>query len=178
MDKLLITQDDIKIYRPTAELDDARINPFIAEAQVSDLKPVLNPALYLDLLKKFDDQLSSDYTKYNELLLGKEYTYQGQTILFDGVRPMLAYYALARFVVNNPVNITRFGIVTKTVNQSEPVDPAVLRGLVNELRSCAISYQNEVIRFLQANPTVYPLYNTGGESCNSSTQTSLNFFKL
>jgi hypothetical protein len=178
MDKILITQDDIKAFRPTAELDNDRINPFIREAQVSDLKPVLNAALYLDFLKKFDDNDSSDYAKYQELLLGKEYSVNGITYLFEGVRPMLAYYSLARFVAANPVNITRMGIVTKRNDNSEPADHALIRGVVNELRSAALGYQNEVIKFLCDNASSYPLYNLGGGSSNSAKSTSFNFFKL
>lgn len=178
MDKLLITQDDIKAFRPTAELDNERINPFIKEAQFSDLKPVLNAALYLDFLKKFDDNDSADYAKYQELLLGKEYTVNGITYLFEGVRPMLVYYALARFVTSNPVNITRMGIVTKRTDNSDPTDPALIRGFINEMRSTALGYQNEVIKFLCDNSTSYPLYQLAGGSSKSAKSTSFNFFKL
>lgn len=178
LNKYLITQDDIKRFRPTAELDDKRINPYILEAQILDLKPVLNDALFYDLLLKFDDSNDSSYEKYNELLNGKVYTYNAQTIFFAGVKAMLSYYALARFIVGNPVQITRMGVVTKINAQSEPASPQVINGAVNELRSAAITYQNEVIKFLENSTTDYPLYNTGGASENSARRTSFNFFKL
>jgi hypothetical protein len=179
IDKLLITQSDIKVYRPTAELDDDRIVPFIIEAQNCDLKPVLNDALYYDFIQNFDlNDASATYTKYNELLYGKAYTYNAQTVYFSGVRPMLCYYALARFVASNPVHITRFGVVSKTGNQSSPVDPAALRGMINELRDAAISYQNALIQFLETLTTTYTLYDTGGGSDNAARRTSFNFFKL
>lgn len=177
LDKYLITKDDILVYRPTAVLDDARIKPFILEAQRLDLKPVLNDALYYDLVLKFDSSGDPMYVAYGELISGKAYTYNGNPIYFDGIKPMLAYYALARFVVDNPINITRMGIVVKTVQQSEPVDPAQIRMLVNELRSSAVSYQNQVIQFLQNNISTYPLYNSGGGSANAARTTSFNFFK-
>lgn len=178
MDTLLITQDDIKLYRPTAELDDARINPFILEAQISDLKPVLNAALYHELLKAFNDPGHAKHQKYVDLLHGKEYTSNGLVIRFDGIKPMLCYYTLARFVVSNPVHITRFGIVAKTTQQSTPADPAAIRTVVNELRSTAIQYQSELIKFLCDNAADYPLYNQGGGSNNAARRTSFNFFKL
>jgi hypothetical protein len=177
IDKLLITQDDIKIYRPTAELDEARISPFILEAQNIDLNPVLNNALFLDFLDKFDDTEGSDYSKYNELLFGKRWTYNGNTEYFRGVRPMLAYFALSRFVINNPLNVTRFGIVKKVVSQSEVATPQEIKMLVSNLDSCAITYQNDVMRFLCNNTTTYPLYNSGGASEAAARTTSFNFFK-
>lgn len=177
LDKYLITKEDIKVYRPTAELDDARIKPFIKEAQTLDLKPVLNDALFYDFVLNFDDTLGASYAKYQELLNGKLYTYNGNPIYFDGVKPMLSYMALARFVIDNPINITRMGIVVKTVNQSTPVDPQQIKMLVNELRSTAISYQNQVIQFLENNASTYPLYNSGGASSDMARTTSFNFFK-
>lgn len=177
LDKYLITKDDIKVYRPTAELDDARIKPFILEAQRMDLQPVLNDALYYDFVSKFDSSGDPMYAAYGELLTGKQYTYNTNQIYFDGVKPMMAYYALARFVVYNPINITRMGIVLKTTQQSEPVDPAQIKMLVNELRSSAVSYQNQVIKFLENNTSTYPLYNSGGASSNAARTTSFNFFK-
>lgn len=176
MSVLLINQQDIKIYRPTAELEDARINPYILESQLMDLKPVLNPALFLEFISKFNLESDPLYARYNELLFGKEYTYQGQTIRFEGVRPMLCYYTLARFVANNQAHITANSITVKTNAQSQPADPSIVRTMVNELRSCALNYQNEVVTFLERNPSTYPLYNSGGGSDAGIKKTSLNIF--
>lgn len=177
IDKYLITQDDIKRYRPTAELDEARIQPYIIEAQNNDLKPVLNNALFYDFHSKFDVSADASYTKYQELLFGKEWTYNANPEYFNGVCPMLCYYALARFVEGNPINVTRFGIVKKVTQQSEQANFEEIRALVNSLRSAAMGYQNDVIRFLENNPTTYPLYDTGGASSESGHRTSFNFFR-
>ena len=160
-----------------ADLDEKRINPFILEAQNCDLKPVLNPALYLDFIKKMQTPADPDYTKYNELLIGKEYTIDSYTIQFEGVRPMLAYYALARFAANNPLHVTRTGIVSKNISESERAEASTLRAFINELRSAALGYQIEVIKFLDQKISDYPLYNYN-RSAGSAVTTSFNFFKL
>lgn len=175
---LLITQDDIKVYAPAAELDDARINPYIKEAMELDLKPILNDAFYFDFVNKVGSTGDPMYAAYQELLNGKDYVYQDLTINYPGIKPMLSYYALARFVRDNPVHVTRFGVVTKTLQQSEPVDPKVLYGYINEKKSSGLSYQNQVIKFLWNNASTYPLYNTGGGSINAPTKTSFKMFKL
>ena len=174
----LITKTDIKTYRPTAELDDARINPFIIEAQNMDLRPVLNDVLFYDFITKFNVTLDPMYAKYQKLLNGGTYTYNSQTIYFDGVKAMLSYYALARFVVANPVNVTRMGVAIKTLQQSEPADAATIKYFVNDLRGTAIGYQNQIIQFLITNPTDYPLYNLGGGASQQPNKTSFKFFKL
>jgi hypothetical protein len=175
--KYLISKTDIQVYRPTAVLDDERIKPFILEAQTLDLKPVLNDALFLQFINKFDQTLDPLYARYQDLLKGKEYSYNGQTILFDGIKPMLSYFSLARFIANNPLNITRMGVVVKTPQQSEPADSVMIRACINELRSAAISYQSQVIQFLQYNIATYPLY-ANGESSNAGNKTAYKIFKL
>lgn len=177
IDKILITQSDIAAYRPTAELDEARIIPFIMEAQNADLKPVLNNALYYDFMTNFDNTGHASYSVYQELLNGKVWTYNALSEYYSGIKPMLCYYALARFIVNNPFHVTRMGVVRKVVTQSEQASPDDIRMLVNDLKSNALSYQNDVIKFLENNTTTYPLYNTGGLSNPGVRTTSFNFFK-
>lgn len=178
LDKYLITKTDILTFRPTADLDAGRLNPFILEAQRLDLQPVLNDALYYDFVSKFDQPGDPMYTNYQNLLNGMAYTFDGNTIQFDGVKPMLAYFALARFVAFNHVNITRLGIVTKINAQSEPADVNMIRSVVNELRSAALGYQHQVIQFLDEKSSTYPLYDKAGGSSNTGTKNSFNFFRL
>ena len=175
-EKYIITKADILVYRPTAVLDDDRIKPYILEAQNMDLKPVLNDVLFLDFMKNYDN-VDTAYDKYRDLLNGKEYTYEGQTIKCDGIKPMLCYYALARFIVNNPLNVTRMGIVVKATQQSEPADPAMIRAVVNDLKSIGVTYQHQIEKFLQYNTATYTLY-PYGESSNSNRKSGFKIFKL
>lgn len=151
-----------------ANLDQSRVNTYIIEAQENDLRPVLGDALYKDFI---DNQ---SLTKYTELLRGKSYTVNGFAIDFPGVKPMLAYFTLARIVANNQMNITSYGIVQKTVNESQPVEQAGVKALVTELRSVAVSYQNRLIQFLKANTSTYPQYNQTLIAENNIS--GLNFF--
>lgn len=153
MDKpILITLQDIKSVRPTAELDSVRWQPFAVEAQDQDLRPILGDGLYYQLMQ------TPAETAYANLLNGTTYTYDGQTVYFDGLKPMLVYFFLARFIQNNPVNITRYGIVQKVTPQSQPVDATMIRQVVNEMKSNAATYRNQVDQFLLQNQSTYPLY--------------------
>ena len=171
--RVIITLQDIKQLRPTAELDGERWEPFALEAQDQDLRPILGDGLFYDFMTKWYNTGDAMYSNYQNLLNGTNYTYNGETIYFDGLKPMMVYYTLARFVQNNPVNSTRYGVVTKLVNQSQPVDAQVLRQVVNELKSSAQTYKNQVDLFLNQNQTTYPLY----IGSNSNINTSFKMFK-
>jgi len=54
MDSLLITLEDLKQYRPMADINLARVESYIREAQDNDLKEFIGPALYYDLLINVD----------------------------------------------------------------------------------------------------------------------------
>lgn len=175
-DKYFITQEDIKIVRPTANLDDARIEPYILEAQRFQLKPLLNDALFYDFLKNFDND-NSQYNKYRDLLNGKEWTYKGKPIYFDGIKPFLCYHTLAKFVVSNPINITRFGVVKKTNNFSEPVSSAEIKFFLDDMKSNASSCESQIIKFLTENRSTYTLYDYNSSN-DAGNRTGFNFFKL
>lgn len=174
MDKrVIITLQDIKTLRPTAELDGVRWEPFALEAQDQDLRPILGDGLFYDFMTKWYSTGDAMYASYQNLLNGVAYTLNGQTVYFDGLKPMVIYFTLARFVQNNPVNIVRYGVVTKVSQQSTPVDPQTLRQVVNELRSNALTYKNQIDTYLLNNQTTFTLY----IGSDSAINTSFRMFK-
>lgn len=166
--RVLITLNDIKTYRPTAELDGSRWEPFALESQDQDLRPILGDGLYYDFMEEVFDSGDDMYADYQKLLNGTSYTLEGQTVYFDGIKPMLVYYTLARFVQNNPLHITRYGVVTKTIQQSTPADPQLIRQVVNELKSNAVTYKNQVDTYLLQNQSTFTLYIGSNTSLNNS----------
>jgi hypothetical protein len=173
MDKrVLITLQDLKKIRPLASLDGSRWEQYAVESQDQELRPILGDGLYYDFMTKVFNSGAAEYADYQLLLNGTNWTYNGQSVYFDGLVPMLGYFTLARFIQNNPVNITRYGIVTKTLPQSTPVDQTMISAVVNELRSSAITYKNQVDNYLLNNVDTYPLY-IGGES---TIETGFKFF--
>lgn len=171
--RCIITLNDIKQLRPTAELDGVRWEPFCLEAQDQDLRPILGDGLYYDFMTEVFDTGDDMYANYQSLLNGVAYTLNGQTVYFDGLKPMVVYYTLARLVQNQQVNITRYGVVTKTIAQSTPSDPQVIRQVVNELKSNAMTYKNQVDTYLLQNQSTFTLY-IGSNTC---ANTSFRMFK-
>lgn len=171
--RILITLADIKRYRPTAELDGSRWEPFAEEAQDQELRPVLGDGLYYDFMEEWHDSGDDMFTHYTNLLNGIAYTYNGQTVYFDGVKPFLVYHTLARFIQNNSTHVTRFGVVTKVVAQSTPADAQTIRQIVNEMKSNGETYKAQISQYLLTNQSTFTLY----IGSNSSSNTSFNFFK-
>lgn len=166
-DKLLIAQEDILVIRPTAELDNARLDPFIKEAQQFDLLPLLSESLMIDLLEEHDGANPSLVAAYAKLLDGEIYTVQGVKKYFPGVRQFLSYSTLARFVENNPVNITRFGIKVEAEGD--------VKAFVNTLKSNAAAIKHKVLEYLEDNKATYTKYKN--TSYNTKNVGSFNFFK-
>lgn len=165
--RVFITLNDLKEIRPLAELDGQRWEQYAVEAQDQELRPILGDGLFYDFMTKFYSTGDAMYAAYQELINGKAYTYNGQTIYFDGLKPMMCYFTLARFVANNQVNITRFGVVRKTTPQSEPVDLNTITQQVNEFKACASTYATQVKQFLLQNQTTYAKY-IGSEDTNTT----------
>jgi hypothetical protein len=170
-DKLLIAQEDILVVRPTAELDNARLEPFIKEAQTFDLLPVLSEPLMIDLLEEYDGEDAELVEIYGKLLNGEIYTVEGDKKYFPGVKQYLSYCTLVRFVESNPINIVRFGIKV----ESEGSDAAI-RVFTNILKSNAQAIKLKTIEYLKDNSTTFEKY--AGTSSNIKNNSSLNFFKV
>lgn len=138
----LITLADIQAYRPvTSNIPAGRIDPFIAEAQDLDLRPLLGDSLYY--------QVIGDTSGYADLISGVDYTNDDDvTIPFAGLKPVLVYFALARFMVHNSDTTTVFGEVRKTNEFSSPTPEGALAHKINQLKSIARAKWEDVVKYL------------------------------
>lgn len=135
---------------------ETKVEPFIIQAQVNDLKCILGNELYYDLLKDFS--ASPSLGKYTDLFNGVEYTYSGKKYTHEGIKNALIYFSLSRITLNRNVNDTPFGTVSKTTPYSEKVDESVVNRQVSILKSTAINYLNDVVDYLNRNSNDYPLW--------------------
>lgn len=176
--KLLISTDNMKEFRPlAADIPASRILPYIQEAQQFDLKRLLGDPFYLDFLLRFDNSADGKYADYQLLLLGTSYTYNGQTYEHPGLLGYLSYMTLARFFRNNSINATKYGLVQKRVEQSEPIDWRALEGAVQELRANAINLQVDILQYLRAHQAdKFPLFAMADPSVQDDT--SVKFIDL
>jgi hypothetical protein len=156
---LLIDEAYISTYRTiAATVNEAkRVTPYVYEAQVFDLKPLIGQALYDDLIANVNDP------KYISLLNGEQYTdANGYTVNFEGLGACLAYFSYARFLENQQITVTSHGVVSKDSPYSTPVDSKTLTQRINQVRSGAFVYFEQAAKYLTdkniADPANYPLW--------------------
>ena len=168
----LITKADIlETWHMGKNLNDDRINPNILRAQQSDLKPFLGDALYHDFITNLTDP------KYQDLLNGKEYNLDGNTIFFNGVKPLLAAWSYARIIGNNQVFVSRGGVTGKVTENSDAQPNPLVQQRDRDAKSEALRLQYEVYNFLDQNNATY-LFWTKGVSQDSPTYQSMKFTKV
>lgn len=176
--KILITESNIREFRPMSKdipLD--RLTSYIQEAQRFDMKKLLGDVLYVDFMAKIDASGDPQYNNYRALLMGGNYTYGGLTLENPGLIPYLVYMTLVRFYNNNQINATKYGLVYKNPEQvSERLDPKEIAVAVAELRSNALALQNDIVKYLTANGTLYPLY--AYQDGSALGQTGVKFIDL
>ena len=137
-----------------------QLNPFIIEAQEMELRPFLGDEFYLALLAD-----APTFANYGDLFNGVDYTYNGHQYRNDGIKPMLIYYAYARYLNNAQAIITPNGVVSKNFNDSTPTSDKNVAKLVNQAFSGGKIYENRVLDYLVRNSEDYPLY-----KCINSTK--------
>jgi len=146
----------------SANIKPERLSVFISKARELDLKPFLGYALYYDLLKRFntDGSLKDDAPQpYKDLVNGAEYlNKRGHIVLYQGLGPLLVYFAFARFIEDDAVHYTATGPVIKQREGTTALSTADITKLVQQQRSIANAYANDAERFLKDHQADFPLW--------------------
>lgn len=143
---MIITVEDIRKVRDIARnIDEERVNVFIREAEVLDIIPEIGAELYerfnqigkivvdaerADLETEAGEDIyalsEADLTtEEHKFLYGGYYTDDcGKERYISGIKEALCYFAYARLVRNAQINVTRYGVVTKLGEESEPTSQA------------------------------------------------------
>lgn len=148
---MIITVDYIRKYRPLAKnICDDRVNIYIREAEQIDILPAIGAELY----KKFsqlgdilvdEKQLGDEEYK---LLNGGYYTDDcGTEQFFEGLKAALAYLAYARFIRNHSTNVTTYGVVVKTGEDSTPADARTISAAALDAQRIGEDYLAAAVRY-------------------------------
>lgn len=143
-------------------LDESELARYISQAQEFDIRPVLGDIFYYDLLENVADY---DYEALIEG--GIDYEYQGYSYKFQfGLAAAICFYAYARYIPYANKKSTEMGLMQKRNEFSDHVDTKALQLMVNDSKSAAVGYLNDVVLFLDryrtVEPTKYTLWRRGG----------------
>jgi hypothetical protein len=157
---MLISLTDIRKFKSiTINTDNTRLENYIQEAQDFDLQPFLGNELYYDLIA--DKESSPSLATYGDLYNGSTYSIGNRTFKHVGIVPVLVYFTYARYLANQNVASTKYGMVVKTNDFSQPADSKTVQRLIDQAKSGALVYQDQVKQFLDYKNPRYPLWRGG-----------------
>jgi len=143
----LISVTDIQMFRAISDnVPEARLDPYIFEAQEMDLYELLGKDLYLKLFTPIDPPTFPATYFYPEL----KQQYSG----------FLCYSAYARLLSQNQTTITAYGVVSKKTDFSDMVPEPTLQRTIQAARASAQEYAKRLITFLNDNTETYPEWKT------------------
>ena len=149
--ELLINKTDISAYRQISKsVADAKINPFIADAQLLDLLPLLGEKLYYDLI--------ANSANYTDLINPKSYLYDGQTIESPGLKIVLCHFAYARYIMHGSQTDTPFGMVEKNYQDGNQVSRTDKKEIYKQSQNVAMQYWGQVEVYLNRHTNIYKLW--------------------
>ena len=151
---LITFQDFIPYQELSFNIDaDKTMKPFILQAQIADLLPLLGSAFYYDLIS------NNTSVAYQDLLNGKNYTTTNSEfpIAFLGLKPYLCYSAFARYASRANIKSTATGFKIKTNEFSENADWKQIQTLIDQSISLAKIYESGIAQYLYHNKVNYPV---------------------
>jgi hypothetical protein len=155
----LITLADIRLYRPdvTLNMDEDRVRAYIIGAQEFSVKDVIGQALFLALTTGYTS--SPQEERMVKLMDGDNYKpcNSEYDVRFEGLKPAIVYYSVARMLTMQPGNVTRFGVVQKRNPDSEPLQEDVYQRNITDTVSQAAAYIQDALNYIRAKgKDVYP----------------------
>ena len=152
---MLIDKTEISKHREISKaVKDSKINPFIEDAELLDLKPLLGNKMYFDLVA---NKTEANYVK---LLDGGSFDVGEIEYSFVGLKKILSIFVDARYKLFGSATDTPFGLVEKSNQDSQPVSIATKKDIYTKNRQIAYQYFSDVKLFLDNNKTDYPLWKT------------------
>lgn len=159
---MILSSNDIRNVRPIAENinDPARLEPYIREAETLRLVDAIGANLYR-WLDETDFSGPGPFQYGGVLVTKDQYTAVMEGGYYDGGRSeglkiAIAYIAYSRFVVNNPISPTAFGVRYKDGEFSTRVEDNIIIRSSNEARNIGEAYLEKAINHLKAMQLLTP----------------------
>lgn len=163
---MIITLADIRKTRDvSSSVKEVRINQFIRDAELTDLRPLLGEVLYQDIVTNPTETARGSYP---DLLDGATYSYSDYTYTHPGIKDVLVDLAYARYRFMGSDIDTPFSTVVKQSQDSQPTGATRNREIYSSIRKVAFAKWELVKDFLnrragEASGTSYEywFYQTG-----------------
>jgi hypothetical protein len=157
----LIEITDVQTYRRVdPKFDTTRFDAFEQETRRKNLRGLLGDALYY----AFMNDARTDGV-YADLLNGKSYTYQNQTIQYYGLKPYLCYLWLAIGCREGDLFMSNYGAIEFVNNPQQNFESSKAKErIATNYIQTAQDYANDIIKFLNENKSDYPIWEGDSET--------------
>jgi hypothetical protein len=142
--KELINKTKISLFRSIGDISEERIRPYVREAQRLDVLPAVTQRVWDYIEQNLDEEI------VKKLLIGGSYSYKGHDYSFQGLEATIAMFTYARIIRNNSINVTAFGVVQKTIQDSAPAQSGEISRAANEAFSVGVAYLKECVEYLKS----------------------------
>jgi hypothetical protein len=152
---MLVTREDfLKLDRNISEsnYNKRTLDGHIRDAQFVDLQTLMGMDFYQDVVH------NNVQNKYDFLINGGQYTYQGKTYFCEGLKAVIVYYAYARYILQGSNVDTPFGLVNKETPESSRTPYNEKKAIWKQNRQTAGIYWSNVTQYLNRNKNEFPLY--------------------
>ena len=161
----LVTKDDVRQFKDLSRsISDDLFNNLLLQTQIEDIGTLLGEKLFNDIL--------SNPTAYNDLLVGGSYILNGITYSNYGLKAVISYYLYARHIMFGNVKDTPFGAMVKVSGEGSAEPSQKMKdALYQANRQTAFTIWQSVENYLIRTKNVLFLQN----KCQRNTH---NTFKI
>ena len=161
---LINIQDVVKYRRIAPDFQQERFDAFLLQIQEINLRQFLGSQLYKLLIDAYPDNGGN----YSKLIDGCNYTYNGETINYFGLKPVLVYWWLAIATREGEMFLSDYGAVEFVNNTQQNYEKSkAAERIATSYMQTAENYLKDVVKYLSDNRSTYPSYSGNGTVANN-----------
>jgi hypothetical protein len=158
----LITLDNIREYRDVdTGYSAVRFSAFLKQVQEQDLRNLLGEELWLDFFLNIND------SKYQTLLIGEQYVENGETVLYNGLKPFLIWSWLSKLPIDGNVHHTQSGDYAYLHDVTAKPSKYEILQIKEDYKESALIEINNITRYLNQKSKIYTKWDS--EDINNVT---------
>lgn len=147
----------------SANLDaDKKLNPQILHAQDFDLRDLMGDKMYWSMVANYKagnagNPIVQGFTApWDKLFTGEAYINDGVSFDFEGLKPVIIYFAGARLIKELDMHITPNAIMAKRNEFSDPVELKEKAFRATQYQNAGLAYWNMAKGYLDVKSALFP----------------------
>ncbi|NIV13658.1 MAG: hypothetical protein GWN62_20970 [Aliifodinibius sp.] len=157
---VILKQSDVEVYRNISNnFDQDKFDAFALEVQETTLRELLRDPLYYQLVNDLDGNGDPQTQRFIDLVNGKAYTYDNETIQYYGLKPYLAYHWLALNLREGDYFAADYGNIQFSSNEQDNMTK-ITDERIDRINSGyykkITSYRNNIVQYLNEEDGTYP----------------------